>query len=162
MVVDGAGTDEKPGGDLKIRGALGGQPGDLRLLRRERVGPPGAPRDVVLAGGAQLGPGPGCECLHAQRAEQLAGGAQLLAGAVAAALTAQPLAVQEVGPGQLGGDLALPQVLDGQPVSVLSAAVAGQQRLAAGKQPKRPGRLAGLPPGPDGLKSSGGGSGPRT
>src|SRR6266545_1622963 len=143
VVVDGAGTDEELGGDLEIRGAPGGQPGDLRLLRRERVRGRGAASDGVLAGGAQLGLGPVGERLHAQRAEQLTGGAQLLARAAAAAPTAQPLAVQQVGPGQLRGDLALAQVLDGQPVPVLSVLVVGQQRLAAGQQPQRPRGFAG-------------------
>src|SRR6266567_866693 len=101
VIVNGAGTDEEPGGDLPIRGAPGGQPGDLRLLRREHVRRPSAAFSGVLAGGAQLGSGPAGERLHAQRAEHLAGGAQLLAGAAAAALTAQPLAVQQLGPGQL-------------------------------------------------------------
>src|SRR5215472_14350790 len=84
VIVDGAGADEQPGGDLEIRGAFGGQPSDLRLLRRECVWYPGAPRGRVLPGGAQLAPGPVGECLHAQRAEQFAGCAQLLAGAAAA------------------------------------------------------------------------------
>ena len=157
MVVDGAGTDEKLGGDLLVRGAVGGQPGDLRLLRREPVREPGAGHGGVLADSPQLGLSPLDECLEAQRPEQLAGGPQLLAGTAAAAPTAQPLAVQQVGPGQLRGDLALPQVLDGLPVPVLRVLVIGQQGPAAGQQPQRPGGSTGLPPGRDSVKRCGGG-----
>ena len=88
----------------------------------------------MLARGAQLGPGPVGERRHAQRAEQLAGGAQLLARAAAPTATTQPLAVQQVGPGQLRGDLAPPQVLDGATVPVLGVVVIGQQRLATSQQ----------------------------
>jgi len=112
VVIHGAGADEELGGDRMVRGALGSQPGDARLLRRERVWRPGSASSGVLAGGAQLSLGAAGECRHAQRAEQLAGSAQLLTRATAAALAAQPLAVQEMGPGQFGGDLAPPQVLD--------------------------------------------------
>src|ERR1700689_2607095 len=92
VVVDGAGTDEELGGDLLIGGAAGDQPGNLRLLRRERIRGSGAGHGGVLADGAQLGLGPLGEGVHAQRPEQFAGGAQLLAGTAAAAPTAQPLA----------------------------------------------------------------------
>jgi hypothetical protein len=39
MVIDGGDADEQPRGDLGVRGAVSGQPGDLRLLRRQRVIP---------------------------------------------------------------------------------------------------------------------------
>src|ERR1700751_1381947 len=58
VVLDGAGTDEQSAGDLPVGQALGGQPGDLRLLRREHLRGTEAARAGPLAGSARLGPGP--------------------------------------------------------------------------------------------------------
>jgi len=55
VVIHGAGADEEPGGDRMVRGALGGQPGDPRLLRRERIRRPGSASSGVLADEPQLG-----------------------------------------------------------------------------------------------------------
>src|SRR5260370_35085266 len=102
VILDGAGAEEQPRADLPVGQVLGDQPGDLLLLRGEyRLGL-GPARAGPLAGGAQLGPGPAGEGIHAHRVEHGEGGAQLVPGVAAAALAAQPLAVQEVGAGELG------------------------------------------------------------
>src|SRR5262245_33520133 len=59
VVLDGAGADEQPGGDLPVGQVLGDQPGDLLLLRGEHRRGLGAARAGPLAGGAQLADGPG-------------------------------------------------------------------------------------------------------
>src|SRR6266481_1386371 len=61
VVLDGSGADEQLAGDLPVGQPLGGQPGDLRLLRREHLRSPEAARAGPLAGSAQLGPGPARE-----------------------------------------------------------------------------------------------------
>jgi len=65
VVVDGARADEQPGGDLLVGEAFTGQAGDLRLLRGEHVLCLDAALAGPLAGGAQFGPGPVGERLHA-------------------------------------------------------------------------------------------------
>src|SRR6516162_5385585 len=96
VVLDGAGADEQPGGDLPVGQVLGDQPGDLFLLRGEHLRGFGAAWAGPLARGAQLGSGPARERLHAYRIEHGEGGAKLAAGVAATALAAQPLAVQQV------------------------------------------------------------------
>src|SRR6202035_5118143 len=93
VVVDGAGTDKEPGGDLLVSRSPGGQARDLRLLGGVRMRGPGRGHPSTLARGAQLGPGPVTERRHAQGAEQPAGAAQLLAGPAAPTAPPQPLAV---------------------------------------------------------------------
>src|SRR5215475_7820543 len=83
VVLDGAGADEQLAGDLPVGQALGGQPGDLRLLRREHLRGPEAARAGPLAGGAQLGSGPARESRHAHLVEHLEGPAELVAGIAA-------------------------------------------------------------------------------
>src|SRR5215470_18544196 len=102
VVFDGAGADEQPGGDLPVGQVLGDQPGDLLLLGGEHLRGLGAARAGPLAGGAQLGPGPGGERRHAHLIEHREGGAQLVPGVVTAVLVPQPLPVQQVSTGNLG------------------------------------------------------------
>ena len=126
-------AEEQLGGYLLVRGAFAGQPRDLCLLRGEHAaGVRGSPGHA-FAGGAQLGPGPVGERVHAHRVEHAEGGAELIAGVTAAAPAAQPLAVEQLGPGQLGSDPAALQVLDGQPVLGLRAVVRGKEGAAAGQ-----------------------------
>src|SRR5215469_7936890 len=96
VVLDSAGADEQPGGDLPVGQVLGDQAADLLLLRSEHVRGFGAAWACLLAGGAQFGPGPARESLHAHRVEHGEGSAKLVAGVAATALAAQPLAVQQV------------------------------------------------------------------
>src|SRR5690349_20001299 len=88
VVLDGADADEQLAGDVPVGQALGGQPGDLRLLRREHLLGPEAARAGPLAGSAQLGPGPSRQERHAHLFKHLEGAAKLVAGIPAAELAA--------------------------------------------------------------------------
>ncbi len=120
------------------------EPGDLGFLWGELVGGAWAALAGTLAGGAQFGPGAFGEGFHAEPVEHLAGGAELVGGVAAA----QPLPVQQVEAGQFRDELALLQMLDGQPVLGFGVVVAGQQRPAAGQpsQASAPPRAGSLVP----------------
>src|SRR5580700_5406922 len=102
VILDRARAQKQPEGDLRVRQPLGGQPRDLRLLRRQLYhggdgGSAGSP-----AGGPQLAAGAGGIRFHADRVQHLDGGAQLLTRVGAAAFPPQPLPVQQVGTGEFG------------------------------------------------------------
>jgi len=78
-------------------------------------------------------------------------------GVAAAALAAQPLAVEQVRAGQLRDDPALLQLLDGKRVLGFGVVIAGEQRPAAGQHPERPVGSAGQRPGRECLQGGGGG-----
>ena len=67
VVLDGARADEQLRADLGVRAAVAGEPGDLRLLRRERVARLGGALARRLAGGQQLAAGALGERLGADR-----------------------------------------------------------------------------------------------
>src|SRR4051794_1371088 len=104
VVLDRPRTDEQLRTDLRVRMPLGGQPGDLRLLRRQQV--PRLRREPAhgLARGLEFAAGAFGERLGAHRDEQLVGGAELLARVRAPALAAQPLAVEQAGARELDAD----------------------------------------------------------
>jgi hypothetical protein len=97
VVLDGAGANEQPGGDLPVGQVPGDQPGNPLLLRGERLRSPGTARAGSLAGGTQLVRGSFRECVGSHSREHLVRWAQLLAGVGAAALAAQPFAIQQTG-----------------------------------------------------------------
>src|ERR1700733_2177899 len=96
MPFDGPGAEEQLGPDLPVGTAVGGEPGDVRLLRGELADRLGRWLAHRVAGGQQLTPGALSERLDAHRGEQAMGGPQLGAGVLAPVLAAQPLAVQQV------------------------------------------------------------------
>ena len=65
-----------------------------------------------LAGGQQLAPGALGERLDAHRVQHVVGGAQLLARVDAAALAAQPLAVEQMAAGELDADAGTAEARD--------------------------------------------------
>ena len=79
-----------------------GEPGDVRLLGRELVAGVVAAFAHLLARGQQLAAGALGEPFHADPVEQLVRGSQLRPRIDASMLAAQPLAVEEVGAGELG------------------------------------------------------------
>src|SRR6201987_2001711 len=135
VVLDGAGADEQPGSDLPVGQMLGDQPRDLLLLGGEHLRGFGAARAGPLAGGAQLGPGPARERLHAHRVEHGEGGAKLVPGVAAAALAAQPLAVQEVGAGEVGTGPGTTEPVDPLAIMPLGGFVLCQQGAGARRDP---------------------------
>jgi len=78
-------------------------------------------------------------------------------GVAAAALAAQPLAVEQVRAGQLRDDPALLQLLDGKRVLGFGVVIAGEQRPAAGQHPERPVGSAGQRPRRECLQGGDGG-----
>src|SRR6267378_6841453 len=138
VVLDRARTDEQPGADFRVREAVAGEPGDLSLLSGQLVpGLDGALADF-LASGQELAPGPIGERLHAHRRQHLVGGAQLLAGVYAAALAAQPLAIEQVGAGELHADAGTPEARDRLAVEALGDVTLVEQGADAGFDSQRP------------------------
>jgi len=79
------------------------------------------------------------------------GSVQLLAGIQAAALAAQPLAVEEMGAGRLGAEARLVQVGDRVAVELLGGAALAEQGADEGLDPQDPfgGRYPGASRCPD-------------
>jgi hypothetical protein len=100
--LDGAGAEEEAGSDLGIGEAVPGEPGDLALLSCEVIPGLDGPFAYPLAGGQQFAPGAFGERLHTGRQQHLVRGTELGARVGLAALAAEPLAVDEMGAGELG------------------------------------------------------------
>ena len=99
--------------DLRVRVPVAGEPGDLRLLRRELV----ARLDRALAHGLRRWPASSRRARSANasapmRREHLVRRAQLLARVDAPVLAPQPLAVEQLGAGEVDRDAAAGQPLD--------------------------------------------------
>src|SRR6516164_1916608 len=75
--LDRARADEQLGADLWVQQAVPGEPGDLRLLRREVLARVGASLAHLLACGGQLAASALGERLHPDRGEQVVGRTQL-------------------------------------------------------------------------------------
>jgi hypothetical protein len=80
-----------------------------------------------FSGSAQLFGGAAGERFHTHAGQHFVGGAQVLAGVRSAALAAQPLAVQQVGSGAVGGDRAFGEVVEGLAVVVFGAGDQGSR-----------------------------------
>ena len=135
---------EQLGADLRVGQAVPRQPGDVGLLRGERGRRLDAALAHLLAGGDQLPAGALGERRHADRGEHVVGGAQLRARVRAAALPAQPLAVEQVRAGQLRA-----QPGPAEPVDRLAVQVARRLRrrsAAPGSAPRCPAPKS-VPPG---------------
>src|SRR4030095_16329628 len=103
VVTDRPGAEEKLCGDVAVGQPLGGQPGDLQLLRGQ-VGQPGPGwRWGAGAGGAQLDAGQLRPRGGVAAVQTLRGGAELAARVGLAAGAPQPRAVQQLGAGLLEG-----------------------------------------------------------
>src|SRR6185312_3457762 len=171
MPLDRPGTDEELGADLRIRLAIAGQPRDKRLLRGELIRVlVGAPAHL-LARRDQLAAGTLGERLHADRGKHVVGGAQVPARVEAPALAAQPLAVQQVGAGQIRAELGPAEPADRLLIEAFGRFALAEQRpaarldaegeiVAAGprrlfKPPERGGRHVGVPGAGSGLDQLG-------
>src|SRR5438105_4147271 len=138
VVLDRARADEQPGADLRIREPVAGEPRDLGLLGGELVARLDGAFAGRLAGGQELAPGPLGEPLHAHRVQHLVGDAQLLARVDAAALAAQPLAVEQMRAGELHAHAGTAEACDRLAVVTLSDLTLAQQRAHAGFNPECP------------------------
>src|SRR5438128_11134689 len=112
VVLDSACADEQSGCDLSVRLPLRGEARDLRLLRSELVERVHGPLARTLACRQQLAFGAARERLGADRGELLESGAELLSSVGAATLAAQPLPIQQAGPGELESHAGTGEVLD--------------------------------------------------
>src|SRR5512132_2203701 len=102
--LDRARAEEQLGADLRVGEPVAGEPGDLLLLRRERLARVERAAAHLPAGRGQLARGADGERLHPDLGEEVLGRPQPLARLAQTALAAQPLAVEQVRAGQLGAD----------------------------------------------------------
>ncbi len=112
VVLDRSRADEQSSADLRVRVPVAGELGDLRLLSGELGAGLGGAFAGGLTGGPQLAPGALGECLESNLGEQVVSGAELPACVQSTAVTAQPLAVDEVGAGKLRADAGTAKPLD--------------------------------------------------
>src|SRR5580704_13221548 len=138
VVLDRARADEQPGADLRVGQAVAGQPRDLGLLGRQLAGGLDGSLADGGAGGRQLAAGPAGERVDAHRIQHAVGYAQLLAGVSAAALAAQPLAVEQVSAGELRADAGTAQPFDRLPVQSVGGLALAEQGTDEGFDPQRP------------------------
>ena len=138
VVLDGSRADEQSSADLRVRVPVAGELGDLRLLSGELGAGLGRAFADGLTGGPQLAPGALGECLESHLGEQVVSGAELLACVQSTAVAAQPLAVDEVGAGELGADAGTAEPLDRLSVVPLGGLALAQQGTRAGRDPERP------------------------
>ena len=135
---DGSGADEQFRGDLRVGASVSGQPGDVLLLRGEFGVGGHLPLADRLASGEQFPAGSLGEGLSANHGEQVVGGAQLVAGVTPPELAAKPLAVEQVGTGELGPQPGAAEPLDRLGVVMLGIAAFAEQRSRACLQALRP------------------------
>ena len=112
MPFDRPGADKELGADLGVRQAVPGQPRDECFLRRELVRGIDGAYAYLLARRDQLPAGAFGKRGHADRGEHVIGGPQLLPRVDSSVLAAQPLAVQQVGAGQIRAELGTAEPVD--------------------------------------------------
>jgi hypothetical protein len=98
---DRAGAEEQLCTDLGVGATFGGEPRDLRLLRGQFLEGLSGGLAHAVTGGGQLMSGALGKCLHPHGAQLLERRAQVVARVVRALLLPEPLAVNEVGTGEL-------------------------------------------------------------
>src|SRR4051794_15287868 len=143
MPLGGARADEELPADLLVREALTREASDLKLLGGEVVARLHGALAGGLAGGAQLAPGALGECLDAHGAELVVGVAQLDARIDAAALTAQPLAVDQLGTGEVHAAAGAREPFDRLTVQALGHLIGSQERARPGLEAEGPVAAAG-------------------
>jgi transcriptional regulator with XRE-family HTH domain len=126
------------GADLGIGQSVAGQPGDLRLLRREllyRVR-----RTLVdrRPGRQQLSPGAFGEGVGPHPSEHVVATAQVLPCVHSSILPTQPLPVEQVAAGQFGCGPAAAEPINGLAIQELGAVAVGHEGAAAGLDAERP------------------------
>ena len=128
VVLGGAGADEELRTDLWVGVACGRQASDLRLLCREDVVRVHGALPHRLARRLELEAGPPGERLRPEPAEHVVRRAQVLAGVHPPLLAPEPLAVHEVGAGEVDGDAGLPEAVDRLLVERVGLRALAQQR----------------------------------
>ena len=138
MPFDRADADEQFSADLGVAAPVAGEPGDVLLLRCELVLRVDLPLAELLAGGQQLPPCPFCERLGTHGREHLVRGSELLARVDPATLAAKPLAVDQMGAGELRTERCAGKPRDRLDVPVLRRLAVAEQCSAAGFDARRP------------------------
>src|SRR5580704_5605006 len=143
MPFNGAGAEKQLSADFGVGASVTGEPGDLQLLGGEINECLHRAFAYGLAGGEQFDPGSLGERLNAHGAEHFVGGAELLTGVDPPVLAPQPLAVEEMGAGDLLSDRCAAQPLDRFAVVVFGRSTTPAQRLTSGLDSERPVGAAG-------------------
>jgi hypothetical protein len=131
VVGDGGGADKQLRGDLRVGGALAGQAGDQRFLRGQGIGRLGGLLPGVPAGRPELGARPFGKRRGADRVEDLVRAAELIAGVAPAPLAALPLAVDQVGAGQVHPQPGTAEAVDRLAVQVAPSLTSARERASA-------------------------------
>src|SRR4051794_21748955 len=138
VVFDRARTDEEARADLGVREAITGESCNLGLLGGEVF----AGLDAALAGtltsGKQFARGAPGESLETHRGEHPVCLAQLLTRVNAAALAAQPFAVEEMRASEFDAHMGAAESLDGLAVKALGGIALAEQRSRARFDSQRP------------------------
>lgn len=113
MRIDGPWADEQLGGDLLRRGTRGDQVGDLQLVRRQLVDGGDASAPSALARRPELALGSSGEPFGADRPQPVERASQPGAGVHAAVLPAEPFAVEQLRPTELGEEPTGREVVQG-------------------------------------------------
>ena len=103
----------------RVGGAVAGQAGDQRFLRGQGIGRLDGALPGVPAGRPQLDARPFGKRRGAEGVEELVRAAELIAGVTPAPLAAQPLAVEQVGAGQVHPQAGAAEAVDRLAVEVL-------------------------------------------
>jgi hypothetical protein len=126
--LDGAGTEEEPRTDLRVRQAVASEPGDVPLLRSQFVTRLVGPPADLLARGQQLLARALGERVDSHRRELIVGGAELGARVDSAILAAQPLAVEQVRARQVHAHLGSSEVVECLPIQPLGGHAGAHER----------------------------------
>src|SRR4051812_17236556 len=138
VVLDRARADEELGADLGVGVPVAGHRRDLAFLGREGVARCARSRGHGRAGGEELATAALCERLRPGAGERVVRRFELLASVDAAALAAQPLAVEQAGAGQLDAHPRAPEALDRLAVKRLGDVVLVDERASPREDPERP------------------------
>src|SRR5580693_6441932 len=138
MVGDGGRADEQLRGDLRVGGAVPGQPGDQRFLRGQGIWRLDGAFAGLAATGPQLDAGPFGKRRGADGVEDLVRAGELIAGVPSAPLAAQPLAVDQAGAGQVHPQAGPAEAVDRLAIQALGLVAVADQRPRAGLGPERP------------------------
>src|SRR6476659_9316000 len=143
VVLDRARADEELCGDLPVGASLRCEARDLRLLWRQLVERLHGSLAGALASRLELGPRALGERNHSEVGEELVGGTQLPACILAPALTSQPLAVQQMRPGEVHAKARRLQAVDRLAIERLGCLPSVEEGPRSRFDAQRPRRAAG-------------------
>jgi hypothetical protein len=128
VIFRGPEASEQLGTNLRVRVALGSQPGDLRLLHGKDVTRVYGVFGYCLACCLELPAGPLGEGHGPEPAEHVMGGPQVLARFRPPLPAAQPFAVHQVSASEMDGHAAPTETVDRLPVEGIRSRAVAEQR----------------------------------